>query len=231
METLQKDGFALQDIALLVRSNAEARAIFQTLLAHQQSPHAQPGCRYDVISAESLYLGHNPWINILVNALRCLINEEDSLAHAELSHLYQVHVRQAPPTTDCFQLEQKEGSLPEGFLDQRLELLRLPLYELVEALMGLFQLHQPAAMPFLQAFQDLVLGFSSKELATVPHFLVWWQERGFRHTLPRGEGQDAMTLMTIHQAKGLQFKVVIVPFCAWDLDHNLRRPPSLWCAT
>ncbi|MEM9417201.1 MAG: UvrD-helicase domain-containing protein [Bacteroidota bacterium] len=227
VEQLQQDGFALKDIALLVRSNAEARAIFQTLLAHQQSPQAQPGCRYDVISAESLYLGHNPWVNLLVSAMRCLIHEEDTLAQAELLFLYQVHVRQAPPEAATLT---REG-LPAAFFDERIQLLQRPLYELVEALIGLFQLNQPAAIPFLQAFQDLVLRFSAKELPTVPQFLAWWQERGFRHTLPRVEEQEAMTLMTVHQAKGLQFKVVIVPFCAWDLDHNLRRPPTLWCTT
>lgn len=230
VEELQQDGFALKDIALLVRSNAEARAIFQTLLAHQQSPQAQPGCRYDVISAESLYLGHNPWVNLLINALRYLVNEEDTLAQAELHHLYQAHGPQASPNTER-PTEQASDALLETLLSQRLQLLQLPLYELVEALIGLLQLYQPAAIPFLQAFQDVVLSFSTKELATVPRFLDWWQERGARHTLPRVEGQEAMTLMTVHQAKGLQFKVVIVPFCAWDLDHNLRRPPTLWCAT
>lgn len=228
VEELQQDGFALKDIALLVRSNAEARAIFQTLLAHQQSPRAQPGCRYDVISAESLYLGHNPWINLLVNALRCLVNEEDTLAQAELCHLYQAHGHQKTPNPEK-STEQAGDALLEQLLSQRLQLLQLPLYELVEALIGLLQLQPPAAIPFLQAFQDVVLNFSAKELATVPRFLAWWQERGVRHTLPRVEEQEAMTLMTVHQAKGLQFKVVIVPFCAWDLDHNLRRPPTMWC--
>ena len=231
VEALQQDGFALKDIALLVRSHAEGRALFHTLLAHQQSPQAQPGCRYDLISAESLYLGHNPWINLLVNALRCLADETNAVAQAELQYLYQVHVCQAPPTAACFQPTPEKDALPEAFTDQRLHLLQLPLYELVEALIALFQLHQPPALPFLQAFQDVVLAFATRELADVHRFLAWWEEQGFRHTLPRAEEQDAMTLMTIHQAKGLQFKVVIVPFCAWDLDHNLRRPPTLWCTT
>ncbi|MEL6413107.1 MAG: UvrD-helicase domain-containing protein, partial [Bacteroidota bacterium] len=91
IETLQEDNFALKDIALLVRSNAEARDFFQALLAYQQSSQARPGCRYDVISAESLYLGHNPWVNLLISALRWLANEGDSLARAELIYLYQVH--------------------------------------------------------------------------------------------------------------------------------------------
>ena len=233
IEALQQDGIGLKDIALLVRSNADGRDLFRTLLTHQHSPQAQPGCRYDVVSSESLYLGHNPWVNLLINALKCLAQEEAPLAQAELRYLYQVYVLQAAPATlyDCFQAEEGAASLPEEFVSRRLQLLQLPLYELVEALIVIFQLHQAAAMPFLQAFQDLVLAFVAKEVADICGFLNWWEERGCRHTLPRVAEQDAMTLMTIHQAKGLQFKVVIVPFCAWDLDHNVRRPPTLWCAT
>ncbi len=233
IEELQQDGVALKDIALLVRSNADGRDLFRTLLTHQHSPQAQPGCRYDIISSESLYLGHNPWVNLLINALKCLVQEEAPLAQAELRYLYQVHVLQAAPATlhDCFQAEEEAASLPEEFVSQRLQLLQLPLYELIEALIVIFQLHPASAIPFLQAFQDVVLAFSVKEVADICGFLNWWEERGCRHTLPRVAEQDAMTLMTIHQAKGLQFKVAIIPFCAWDLDHNVRRPPTLWCAT
>lgn len=233
IEELQQDGVALKDIALLVRSNADGRDLFRTLLTHQHSPQAQPGCRYDIISSESLYLGHNPWVNLLINALKCVVQEEAPLAQAELRYLYQVHVLQEAPTTlhDCFQAEEKAASLPEEFVSQRLQLLQLPLYELIEALIVIFKLHQAAAIPFLQAFQDVVLAFSAKEVTDICGFLNWWEERGCRHTLPRVAEQDAMTLMTIHQAKGLQFKVVIIPFCAWDLDHNVRRPPTLWCST
>jgi ATP-dependent exoDNAse (exonuclease V) beta subunit len=232
IEALQQDDVALKDIALLVRSNAEGRELFRTLLAHQHSPQAQPGCRYDVISSESLYLSHNPWINLLINALKCLVQEETPLAQAELIYLYQVYQLKAVPVAlhDCFQAEAGTTLLPVEFVAQRLYLQQLPLYELIEALISIFQLHQAAAIPFLQAFQDVVLTFMKKDGADVAHFLIWWQEQGCRHTLPRATEQDAITLMTIHQAKGLQFKVVIVPFCAWDLDHNAHRPPTLWCA-
>jgi hypothetical protein len=38
--------------------------------------------------------------------------------------------------------------------------------------------------------------------------------------------------MTIHKAKGLEFKIVIVPFCNWNLDHEPGiRKNVLWCKT
>lgn len=233
LETLQRDGFALQDIALLVRSNIEGREIFRTLLAYQQSPQAKAGYRYDVVSRESLYLSHSPWVNLLMNALRCLVDATDTLAQATLSHLYQVHVQQVPATTSnaCFQGTSGVVVLPEAFVAQRLYLQQLPLYELVATLIEILGLRKVGNMAFLQAFQDVVLAFVTKEAPDIAQFLVWWEEQGTQHTLPHTAVQDAMTLMTMHQAKGLQFKVVIVPFCAWSLDHNVQHPPLLWCRT
>ena len=36
-----------------------------------------------------------------------------------------------------------------------------------------------------------------------------------------------MRIMTVHKSKGLDFKVVIIPFCEWDLDSRMRN--ILWC--
>ncbi|MEM7055886.1 MAG: 3'-5' exonuclease [Bacteroidota bacterium] len=239
IEALQRDGFALKDIAILVRNNIEGRELLQTLLTYQQSAQAQLGYRYDAISAESLYLGHSPWVNILVNALKCLADKQDCLAQAELIYLYQLHVCQEahPLLHNYFQAAtQEEGYkqhslLPQAFLAERAYLKQLPLYECIEALISIFQLQRAEATPFIQAFQDEVLAYSQKKTADSHHFLAWWKERGHKRSIPRVEGQDAISIMTIHQAKGLQFRAVILPFCEWAFDHNAQKPPIIWCAT
>ena len=35
-------------------------------------------------------------------------------------------------------------------------------------------------------------------------------------------------ILTIHKSKGLQFKVVMIPFCDWNLDHENMKQPTLW---
>lgn len=230
MEGLQADGFALKDIALLVRNNAEGKELLQTLLAYQQSAQARPGYRYEAISAESLYLGHSPWVNILINALRCLADEQDALAQAELSYLYRHYVCQEAHTV-FHGHAQVDAQLLQDFLGKRTRLQQLSLYELIEALVDIFRIRCAASMPFIEAFQDVVLDYIQQKPTTVHHFLAWWQERGYKRAMARVAGQDAITIMTIHQAKGLQFKVVILPFCEWNFDHNPQRPPIIWCAT
>ena len=35
--------------------------------------------------------------------------------------------------------------------------------------------------------------------------------------------------MTVHKSKGLGFKVVIIPFGDWEIDHKPTKPVILWC--
>jgi ATP-dependent helicase/nuclease subunit A len=37
-----------------------------------------------------------------------------------------------------------------------------------------------------------------------------------------------MRILTIHKSKGLEFKVVILPFLSWNLDHIPSKQPYLW---
>jgi hypothetical protein len=37
-----------------------------------------------------------------------------------------------------------------------------------------------------------------------------------------------MRILTIHKSKGLEFKVVILPFLSWNLDHLSSKQPFLW---
>ncbi|OJW71549.1 MAG: hypothetical protein BGO68_05265 [Candidatus Amoebophilus sp. 36-38] len=236
IEQLQEDGFALQDVALLVRNHAEGRELFQTLLDYQQSGDAKPGYSYAALSAESLYLGNSPWINILISALKYLADEQDNLAKAELAYLYQVYVckNEQKISHDFFQhilIEKENSLLPHQFVAAFHQLAQLSLYERVAKLVAIFQLMTPESKPFIEAFQDIVLTYLEKNTTTNYDFLEWWREKQHKYSLPSMEGQDALQIMTIHQSKGLQFKVVIVPFCTWDFDHHPQKSPILWCAS
>ena len=45
-------------------------------------------------------------------------------------------------------------------------------------------------------------------------------------TLP--DNQNAASVFTIHKSKGLEFKIVILPFLSWELDHSGFKQPVLW---
>ena len=77
---------------------------------------------------------------------------------------------------------------------------------------------------FITAFQDLVLDFSEEGENSVSAFLEWWDRSGSGCPVQSPDGLDAISIMTIHKAKGLEFKCVHVPYFSFDMV-SYHRPP------
>ncbi|MGE5448981.1 MAG: 3'-5' exonuclease, partial [Bacteroidales bacterium] len=62
-------------------------------------------------------------------------------------------------------------------------------------------------------------------------FLQWWADNGERFTIPVSETIDAITVLTIHKSKGLEYTHVLVPFFNWTIQppSTPDRAPLLWC--
>jgi len=83
----------------------------------------------------------------------------------------------------------------------------------------------PATFLFLNSLQDYVVNFAGSKNSDFQSFLDWWEESGSKKSVILPGNQDAIRILTIHKSKGLEFKVVILPFLAWNLDHlNLKQP-------
>ena len=80
---------------------------------------------------------------------------------------------------------------------------------------------------FVQAFQDVVFRYTTGKTADLNSFLTWWKKNGGKQCISTPDNQSAMRIMTVHKSKGLDFRVVIMPFCDWDLDSRMRN--ILWC--
>jgi len=103
-------------------------------------------------------------------------------------------------------------------------LLKLPLYELCETLIRIFKLNQ-SNNPYIQFFLDCMLNFSVKKTANIHDFLTWWDEQKTKLSLKTPSGINAVTIMTVHKSKGLEFRIVIFPF-AEDKQRNTK--DMLW---
>jgi hypothetical protein len=80
----------------------------------------------------------------------------------------------------------------------------------------------------LCSLQDVVLTYSGRYSSDLSSFVAWWDREGFKSTLSQSDRQEAMRVMTIHKAKGLQGKVVIVPFASWSFGRRGFSRPLLW---
>jgi ATP-dependent helicase/nuclease subunit A len=235
MEQLQQAGALLSDIAILVRKNEEGQRIANYLLQYRNSSNAKPGCFYDVVSNESLRIDGAASVNLLLGAMRYLLNAEDSVARAQLGYEFaRLHEpnRALPEVFAVTNQSIFENNLPEAFKYQKASLKKLPLIELTETLIEIFQIGKNTGeLVYLQAFQDLVLEFYNRERNDLGAFLEWWEANAYKKSVQISGEVNAAQILTVHKSKGLQFKYVIIPFCAWYMDHEPFKSPNLWVKT
>jgi ATP-dependent exoDNAse (exonuclease V) beta subunit len=114
------------------------------------------------------------------------------------------------------------------FVHQRDYLASLSLFEMVENLIHIFNLGRLTdEIIYVQSFQDVVQEFMQREKNDVGSFLEWWEINREKKSIQVAGGVDAAQIITIHRAKGLQFKYVIIPFLDWELGHG-NKSPMLW---
>ena len=69
---------------------------------------------------------------------------------------------------------------------------------------------------YVLAFMDLVRDFVGRNGNSLHSFLEYWEEDGANRKIASPEGANAITVITIHKAKGLDYPFVIVPVKAND---------------
>ncbi len=233
IEQLQDAGFEARDIAILVRNSKEGKQIMERLIIYKNSSDARDGYSYDAISSESLLLGNSTVIRLLINTIKYGLNSDDNISLAEICFNYD-QLNNGKNTNyiqhDLQYILEKE-KLPKAFLEEAELLVRLPVYELVERTIQIFNLGHAKNKGYLQAFQDIILEYFSNDSKDVNDFLLWWDDKGKRKSIQFPEAVNAIRVMTIHKSKGLEFKAVLVPFCDWMLDLDSRKNNFLWCKT
>ena len=105
--------------------------------------------------------------------------------------------------------------------DRRTELMTLP--NIVEHIISRYMQdtqHVPQETAHLLAFQDCVNDFASQRSGgTVREFLNYWDTKSDKLTVPASSSNDAVSVITIHKSKGLEYDCVILPFANWEI-HN-----------
>ncbi|MDR1776795.1 MAG: UvrD-helicase domain-containing protein [Desulfovibrio sp.] len=88
----------------------------------------------------------------------------------------------------------------------------LGIYDLVHEWYARMSLEErfPQAVPFVQRFLETLFTAENKGVASISEFLRLWERARLEEKLPQPENMDAVRVMTIHKAKGLEAPVVIV---------------------
>lgn len=105
------------------------------------------------------------------------------------------------------------------------ELRQFTIIEIVEQIISNI-LPQRANNPFIFKLLDVILEQNSKIGSSASSFLKYWEDNNTNLSINIPESTDAVRLLTIHSAKGLEFPVVIFP--TLSLDNKLDGRDYLW---
>ena len=217
--TLLGCGIPQNKIAILVRTNDTI-----TLIANYFSEHLP---EVSIVSDEAFRLDASVSVQLLINALFLLTHPTDSLTKANIIKSYHQDVL-CDNLSDADLLIKSihaDHLLPESYIMHFEELLMLPLYELVEQLYMIFQLHRlKDQSAYLCAFYDCLMEFTRDNSTDIDAFIETWEQELHKKTIQSDE-LNGIRVLTIHKSKGLEFDNVLLPFCDWRLE----RVDTIWC--
>lgn len=217
--TLLKKGYRQREIAILVRKKNQAAVIGTALV--------QEG--YDLVSSESLQVSQSSKVQLLIAFLQLSVRPNTPEHHKTiLDVLWEI---ESQPREEYHEfakqiLHQKStvffSHLRERFpfdFDLRL-MASLPISEAIEyILLSLPSLDLKDA--YVHSLLEDVFEFSKTQTTTITQYLNHWKHQGEQLRIALPDALDAIQLMTIHQAKGLEFPVVILPFMDTPLSPGV----------
>ena len=201
-EVLDK-GFRPCDIMILVRGATDGARVAAELLDFKRR-NDDPRYRFDVMTQEALIVGNAPVSSFIAASLRLSLNPDDSLSRAVYNHYLGRGF--ARPLSD----------------DERTFFRSIRLLSPEEAFERIVMRHglqdDKQQTAYLQAIHEQIIGFCSSKIADIALFLDWWEQQGQNRSLSVDESATTVEITTIHKAKGLEKRVVLIPWCSWQLD-------------
>ncbi len=232
IEELQDHGCRAGDILFLCRTNEEGKSIISRILEYSAAapPEKRRRYNYEVTSGESLLLERNPAVTLMVACLRYLADPESRINRSQMVRSYVLANGGGDPDLYAGDEAGETGRiLPDGWEEELEGLRNLSLSNAVGSMIRFFRLGEKSAnIAYIAAFRDVVLNWTSRYSSDLSAFIGWWDEEGRHSTISQSERQEAMRIMTIHKAKGLQGKVVIVPFAGWEVARRGFTSRLLW---
>ncbi|WP_448518012.1 UvrD-helicase domain-containing protein [Rhodoflexus sp.] len=224
------DGFRPGEIAIICRTNRAAIALASGLVE----------AGYRVVSPESLLISNSARVRFIVGFMQIMVQPLNPIVKSEALYFLYKHLQidgingDYSGQTHREVAEQAKKPRVSEFLQfirerfgKRLifrALQYLSPYEIGEELIRIFELNDdPAEQIFLQRLLDELLAFSQNHNNNLVDFIEYWNKKADKISVSMPpSGDEAIRLMTIHSAKGLQFPIVIVPYADWKLTPSVK---------
>ena len=205
-------------MAVLVRRNKEAQTVAERLKAE-----AIP-----FYSSEALCVADDVAVRYIVAVLEYLMQPHEQLYRANVVALHREVCLGREVGAEDFEWmsyqgaeygEWERGVFGDDTVAERFARARhMSLMQMVELLIDIFALDRADGGVhgiYLQSFLDKVQNFAIDGTLDVRSLLEYWAQQGKNTFVEMPEGGDAVSIITIHKSKGLEFGTVFIPFMNW----------------
>lgn len=234
-EKMQKDiqeclnnGFRFSDITILCRGNFDIFSYSQKLGNLKVNYHGEE-TNIKTISDKGLTLELSNTLLAVVEFLKWEANPKNK-PHLIMMMFYLNRLGRIsmPDFTldmkEILALEQHETIIQ--FIEEKYFLKlkqdhfpKFNLYNFIEYYINEFSIEHKET-DFLLNFLEMLFNFTQNAGASTKEFLKYWDEEASTYTIQASENIDAIQIMTIHKAKGLEFPVVFIPMMNKNRDSE-----------
>lgn len=221
-------GVPYGEMLILVRRNSETQTIIDYITEKDPA--------FPITSAEAFMLKSSLMVTTLINALKFLSDKTDTLAMALLREgLHAIYDKIEDKELRNFYLDMIDGICTTLSDDaQRATMQQMPLYELCLHLMMMMH-HEEAEKlgelkqsAYIFNFLDALVSYINDHSSDIKDFISFWDDVLSERSIAVNV-EDAVRVMTIHKAKGLEGHTVFIPFADFLLE-NSQHDKIIWCA-
>ncbi|MDR1848358.1 MAG: UvrD-helicase domain-containing protein [Bacteroidales bacterium] len=205
------NGYQLDDMVILSRSNEKI-----SIIADFLKDRTHNGVPYNPISDEAFAFSASQDVLIMVNAMKFIDDKRNTIA---LSWL----LAQRNEDVDFWLQRDENGLFINDYLESLRQIKDKPLLEIAFSIAEKLNVNNDSS--FVTAFYDKVLLYAEQKGSNLENFLSYWETDLQYQNISASQRKKSLQLTTIHKAKGLEYPVVIVPYCDWKL---IKKGEMLW---